>query len=162
MTQASCVQEERVLQAARTGIWEEALSAHVTGCAACREVVVVSRSMRVLAESSEGTHPLPDAGRLWRRAQFSEKHAEADRALKILDWAEFIFALLIFGGVAGWIGWNWDAIQIRMSSVMADTWQQLWMQAFSVGAAVPILSSSGIVILSLIAVAIAYPLLARD
>ncbi len=162
MRQASCPQEEKALKAVRTGTWDEGLSAHLPGCGVCTEIVQVSRWMQALAEGPERTPTLPDAGLLWRRAQLSERQAEAERAQKILDWAEFIFATLLSAGLAGWIGWDWFAIQIRLTSLWADTWQQVWATASSVTGATPALSSFGVLILSLVATVLAYPLLARD
>jgi hypothetical protein len=162
MKQGSCPQEEMALKAVRTGTWEEDLSAHVTVCDVCRVTVQVSGWMQALKEGPEGTLTLPDAERLWLRAQLSEKHAEAERAQKILDWAEFIFSILVSAGVSGWIGWNWSAIQTRLSSFSANAWQQLWATVSYLAGATPILSTFGVVIFSLVAFVLAYPLLARD
>lgn len=162
MRRESCGQEGEVLRAVHTGMWEEALSAHATACAVCREIVEVSRWMKTLAESPEGTDPLPDAGLVWCRAQLSEKQAEAERAQNILDWAGFIFAVLVSAALAGWVGWNWDAIQGTLTSLLADAWQGLWAAWPSVFGTMPALSLSGVVILFLAAIVLAYPLLVRD
>lgn len=123
MRQTSCPQEEMTLKAVRTRICEGSLSAHVAGCAVCAEIVQVSRWMQRLAEGSEKASALPDGGRLWRRAHLSEKQEKAERAQKILDWAEFTFALLMAAGLAFWIAWNWDAVQTPLASLLADVWQ---------------------------------------
>ncbi len=162
MRQTSCPQEEMTLKAVRTRMWEGSLSAHVAGCAVCAEIVQVSRWMQGLAEGPEKTAAMPDGGRLWRRAQLSKKLEEAERAEKILDWAELSFALLVGAGLAFWIAWNWDAVQTRLASLLADVWPQLWVKVFSVAGATPSLYSFSVVILSLIAIVLAYPLLARD
>lgn len=162
MSQASCPQEAEAHKAVRTGTWEAGLSAHVAGCAVCREIVQVSRWMQTLAESPGETHALPDAGLLWWRAQLSEKQAEGERARKILDWAEFIFATLLVAGLVGWIGWNWIAIQTLLTSLLADGWQHLWATASFAAGAAPILSSFGVVIFSLVAIVVSYPLLTWD
>jgi hypothetical protein len=162
MRQTSCPQEEMTLKAVRTRIWEGRLSAHVAGCAVCAEIVQVSRWMQGLAEVSEKTAAMPDGGRLWGRAQLSERQVEAERAQKILDWAEFSFALLVPGGLAFWIVWNWSEVQILLTSLLADVWLQLWVKVFSVAGATPGLFSFSGVILSLAAVVLVYPLLTRD
>lgn len=162
MRRENCPQEGGVFNAVRTGTWGEDLSTHAAACAVCREIVEVSRWMKTLAESPEGTDPLPDAGLVWRRSQLSEKQAEAERAQNILDWAEFTFGAVVCAALAGWIGWNWDAIQGRLTSLWANAWQGLWAAGPSAFGAMPVLSSSSIVILSLAAIVLAYPLLVRD
>jgi hypothetical protein len=117
--------------------------------------------MKALAAGPEGTQTLRDAERVWLRAQLSEKQAEAERAHKILDWGEFIFSMLAAAGVLGWIGWNWDAIQTRLLP-SANGWQQLWITLSYMAGVTPILSTFGVVIFSLVAIVLAYPLLARD
>jgi hypothetical protein len=159
---ASCPREGDALRAARTGMAEEALRAHLTECAVCGEIVQASRWMQALAESAEGTGALPDAGLLWWRAQLSEKRAEVEKAQKILDWGEFIFATVLLAGLAGWMCWHWNVIQTRLTSFLAGGEQQLWSTVLSVTGATPILSSFGVVILSMLAIGLVYPLLARD
>jgi hypothetical protein len=162
MKQRSCPQEEKALKAVGTGAWEEDLSAHVAGCEVCGDIVRVSGWMQALAAGPERAQRLPDAERLWLRAQLSEKQTEAERAHKILDWAEFIFSVLVAAGVLGWIGWNLDAVQTRLSPFSANAWQQLWATVSYLAVATPILSGFGFVIFSLIAIVLAYPLLVRD
>ncbi len=162
MIRRSCPQEGDVLRAVRTGIVEEALRAHAVECAVCGEIVQVSQWMQTLAESPDGTDALPDPGLLWWRAQFSEKQMKMERAEQILGWLEFVFATLLFTGLAGWMYWHWNVIQTKLTSFLTGGEHQLWGAVLSMTGALPILSSFGVVIFSVLAVGLAYPLLARD
>jgi len=162
MKRAGCPREGDVLKAGRSGMSEEALRAHAAECSVCAEIVQVSQWMQTLAESPERADALPDAGLMWWRAQLSEKQAKMDRAQNILGWAEFIFATLLLAGLVGWLIWNWNLIQTRLTSISAGVQQQLLTTMSSVAGATPFLSSAGVVILSLVVVGLVYPLLARD
>ena len=118
MRLTSCPQEEMTLKAVRTRMWEGSLSAHVAGCAVCAEIVQVSRWMQGLAEGPEKTAAMPDGGRLWRRAQLSKKLEEAERAEKILDWAELSLRSL-------WAPvWRFGSLGIGMRS--RHGWHHFW------------------------------------
>ena len=162
MMRANCPREGDALRAVRTGKVEEELRAHLVECAVCGEIVQVSRWMQTLAEGPDRADALPDPGLLWWRAQLSEKQTKMERAEKILGWMEFVFATLLFAGLAGWMSWHWNAIQTRLTSFLAGGEQQLWGTVLSVAGTTPILSSFGVVILSMLAIGLVYPLLARE
>jgi hypothetical protein len=161
MSQASCPREAVVLRAVRTGVWEEGLAAHVAKCAECGEVVQASHWMQALAQNSEKPM-LPDASLLWWSAQLSERNEKAENAQEFFDWMEIISAIVIAAGLAGWIGWNWYAIQSTFISFVAEVWPQLWTTAGSVTDLTPIVLLLGAVIPSLIAIALTYPLAIRE
>ena len=162
MMRASCPREGDALRAVRTGTVEEALRAHLVECAVCGEIVQVSRWMQMLAEGPDRTDALPDAGLLWWRARLSEKQTKMEQAEKILGWAEFVFATFLFAGLAGWMCWHWNVNQTRLATFLSGGENQLWGTVLSVAGATPILSSFGVVILSMLAIGLVYPLLARD
>lgn len=162
MRQESCPQEVDVVKAVRTGIWEEALSTHIDRCAVCKEIVQTSHWMQALAESSEKILTLPDASLLWWGAQLSEKQAKAERMQELLEWVEIISASVISAGLAGWVEWNWYALQTLLTSFLTDPRPQLWITASSEIGVTPILSLLSAVILSLVAIVLTYPLLEGD
>jgi hypothetical protein len=162
MRQAGCPREADVLKAIRTRIQEEALSDHLAECAVCKEVVQASRWMRDLATDCEETRPLPDASLLWRRAQLSQLQAKAEKAQEFLEWRDIISAIVISAAVAGWIGWNWSAIQTQLASFLADAWAQTWITASSVVSTTAIVFSFGTVIVSVVAAVLVYPLVVQD
>jgi hypothetical protein len=161
MSQAGCPREVVVLRAVRTGVWEEGLAAHVAKCGECGEIVQISQWMRALAQKSEKPM-LPDASLLWWSAQLSERNKKAENAQEIFDWVEIISATVIAGGLAGWIGWNWYAIQSTFISFVTELWPQLWTTAGSVTDLTPIVLLLVAVIPSLIAIALVYPLAVRE
>lgn len=162
MRKENCPREVNVLTAIRRGIWEDALTAHVGECGICKEIAQVSRWMQDLAQSSEELGPPPGAGLLWRRAQLSEIEAKAERVQELLEWTEFVSAVIISVGLAGWIGWNWYAIESGITSFLTDTWPQFWITASSMANAAPFTLSLGASLFSLAVVALAYPFLARE
>jgi hypothetical protein len=162
MRQRSCPREVEVVEAVRTGAWEEALFTHVSQCPFCKDIIEASRWMQALAEKSDGTLTLPDPSMLWWSAQFSEKQASAEKAQGLLEWVEIISITIVSAGLAGWIGWNWNALQTILTSFLTDSWPQFWITASSEIGTTPILSLLSTVILSFITVVLAYPLLERD
>ena len=162
MKPANCPQEANILKAVRAGAWEETLSTHLRECSVCREIARASQWMQALAQSPQNARALPDAGRVWWRAQFSEKQAKAERAQEIFEWAEILSASVICAGLAGWIVWNWYAIQLLFASLMAGTLPNSWIAGSSMFGTAALMFSSVAVILSLAAIVLAYPLLARD
>jgi len=118
--------------------------------------------MQALARSSEKPVTLRDASLLWWRAQLSEKQAKAERAQEFLEWVELIPATIISAGLAAEIGWNWNAIQTLLTSLLTDQWPQLWISASSVVSPTPIMFSLDAVILFSVAIVLVLPLLVRD
>ncbi|MBZ5662461.1 MAG: hypothetical protein LAO08_18825 [Acidobacteriia bacterium] len=162
MRQATCPQEADVLKSVRTGIWSEALSAHMETCADCKELVRASRWMQALAQSSATNPPLPDAARVWWRAQLSDKQAKAERAQELFEWSEIISASVICAALAVWIVWHWSAVQFFFASILAGALPHSWLTASPLLASTPAILFLSAVIVSLAAAVLAYPILARD
>jgi hypothetical protein len=162
MRQSSCSQEESVLKAVRTGMWEDALSDHVAGCDACKEIVQTSQWMQALAQASEKNLSLPDASLLWWRAHLSEKQGRVERGQELQEWMEIISATVISTGLAVWIGWNWMAIQATFSSLLTEPWPLLWTDAVAAMNTTPGVFTLGTVILSLVVIALGYSMLVPD
>ena len=162
MRLSNCPREEEALRAVRTGTWEDALTAHVAGCAACKEIVRTSQWMQALANGSQRANSLPDPSLLWWRAQLCAKQAQVERAQEMLEWAEIVAATVIAAGLAGWIGWNWIAIQSTFTSLLTEPLSQLWTDAVSAMSTTPTMFSLSAVILSVVGIVLGYPLLVRD
>jgi hypothetical protein len=162
MRLSNCPLEAEALKAVRTEMWEDALTAHVAGCAACKEIVRASHWMQALANGSQKAHSLPDPSLLWWRARLSAKQAQVERAQEMLEWVEIVAATVIVAGLAGWIGWNWLAIQSTLTSLLTEPWPQLWIDAATAMSTTPTMFSISAAILCVIAIALGYPLLLRD
>jgi hypothetical protein len=122
-------------------------------------------------EAGEQTN-LPDPQILWLRAQISERQAAAERVHRSLQWVEVVCAIVICTGLGVWLVWNWSevggAIGDGVNWVLFESWPALWNGLYTYGlyaygpVNAPILFSSALAAIALVAVAIAYPLLARE
>jgi hypothetical protein len=153
-----CQEESAVSVAARSGEWSSFLETHLAGCAACREIAETSRWMRALAENSNAEPNLRDAGLVWWRAQLSEKQAKVERMHKALDWTEIISAGILGAGLAAWAAANWQAIEGAAGGFWTGLWPQLWDAAFSAADSTPVVFWSLAVVVSLVAIALAFPI----
>ena len=171
MSHTNCSEESAVALAIRSGEWNESLEAHVRRCGTCRSVRQTAEWMQALKRTSqlearEQTN-LPDPQILWLRAQISERQAAAERAHRILQRVEVVCAMVICAGLGVWLAWNWSevggAIADGMNWVLFEAWPALWNSLDAYGPVnTPILFSSALAAIALVAVAIAYPLLARE
>lgn len=171
MNGKGCPHESAVARAVRHGDWSESLQSHLRDCAICRSVRESARLMQALAEApearGEAQNDLPDARVLWLRAQFSQRQAAAERAHRILQWVEIGCVTAACMGLGIWLAWSWSGIggQIadRVGWALFEAWPALWSNVYAYGPAnAPILFSSALAAISLLAVAIAYPLLVRE
>jgi hypothetical protein len=171
MSHTSCSEERAVARAIRSGEWNESLEAHVHSCGTCRSVRQAAQWMQALAPAPQLGAPeqtnLPDPQVLWLRAQISERQAAAERAHRILQWVEVVCAMVICAGLGVWLAWDWSevggAIGDGMNWVLFESWPAVWNNVSAFGPVnAPILFSSGLAAIAAVAVAIAYPLLARE
>jgi hypothetical protein len=103
MSLRECPWEEEILAEAMQSRWPEqadaALRAHVTQCASCSEAAVMACSMAAARE--EGTHgEIPEAGRVWWRAQLRARREAAKSAGRPITAAQVI----AFACAAGLLG----------------------------------------------------------
>ena len=176
MSHTNCSEESAVARAVRSGEWDESLEAHVRGCGTCRSVREAAQWMQTLAPELQLGAPeqtnLPDPQVLWLRAQLSERQAAAERAHRILQWVEVVCAMVICAGLGIWLVRDWSevggAIGDGMNWVLFEAWPAAWNSLYTYGlyaygpVNTPILFSSALAAIALMAVAIAYPLLARE
>ena len=77
MILGSCVREKEVSELLRQGHWPHActaeLHAHVDGCRACRDLVLVAASFQKARAQAAGAAPLQSPGLLWWRAQLRRR-----------------------------------------------------------------------------------------
>ena len=169
MSDTHCSQESAVGRAVRSGEWSESLEAHLRDCAVCRGVREAARWMQALAPepAREGQEGLPDPRVLWLRAQFSERQAAAERAHKVLQWVEIACVTSACAVLGIWLVWSWNeiggGIADRLGWALFDAWPALWSNLDAYGPVnAPILFSSAVAAISVLALAVAYPLLARE
>lgn len=107
MKQTHCVFEEKIAKASRSGEWSDALLAHAADCRSCAEVALVASYLFSSNDAVDLNAELPDAGRIWRKAQVASNVEALERALRPIVWARrFAFglgaAVLLVTLVAWW------------------------------------------------------------
>ncbi len=167
MSHRSCFRETAVARAVRTGDWNQSLEAHLRECATCREVREAARWMQALAREPQGENDPPDPQILWLRAQLSQRQAGAERAEKILQWAEVACITAACAGLALWLAWNWNAIGSEVADglnwALFEAWPAVWANGSAYGPMnAPILFLAALAAISVVTIAIAYPLVARE
>lgn len=123
MTPQTCPFEERVLAAVTSGDWPEradqTLRDHVTECAICADLAMVSGLLThdhraALAEAS-----VPSSGQVWWRAQVRAR-AEAQRAAaRPIFVAQAVAAAALVGLVVAVISWLWPKLTAGASLLHA-------------------------------------------
>ncbi len=101
-----CPFEEKISEASRSGQWSDELLAHVAACASCEEVTLVASYLSESTAAVMGGR-LPDAGRIWFKAQIAAKAEAMERAMRPILWARrFAFgacgAVFVTVLVIGW------------------------------------------------------------
>jgi hypothetical protein len=167
MSHRSCSQESGVARAVRSGERSESLEAHLRECAICRGVQETVRWMQALSPAPEPQSDLPDPQILWLRAQLSQRQAAAERAQKVLQWVEIACVTAACAGLGIWLAWSWRGIGGEIADLFGwalfDAWPALWSNLYAYGPVnAPILFSSALAAIALLALGVAYPLLARE
>ena len=157
-----CSQEEVVAKAVRAGEWPAELAVHAAECAVCRDVAQATQWMRSLASSldaplvnSQPVRALPDPELAWQRARLAEARAKAEKVFTVIEWVQAGSAAAAPIGLAGWVAWNWYAIEAMAGQFLLDAWPQLSSATYALASLVP-------AALTLAALALGYPLLAGD
>ena len=117
MNYKECQQEPSILEALRTGNWNDSHSQHLNDCSDCRETVDVARWMRLLAQGLR--EPLPDAKIVWLRAQIAGETARRDRVLAPVMLAHILVQVIISVCSAGWLFWKWPEIGSALTQLVA-------------------------------------------
>jgi len=157
-----CSQEEAVAKAIRAGEWPAELAGHAAECAVCRGIAQASHWMRSLASSldarsviSQPVRALPEPELAWQRARLAEERDKAEKVFTVLEWVQTGSAAAAPIGLAGWVAWNWYAIEGVAGQFLLDAWPQLSSATYALASLVP-------AALTLAALALGYPLLAGD
>jgi hypothetical protein len=157
-----CSQEEVVTKAIRAGEWPVELAAHTAECAICRDVAQTTQWMRSLGSSldarpvrSQPARSLPDPELEWKRAHLAEERDKAERVFTVLECVQTGSAAAAPIGLAGWVAWNWYAIEAITGQFLLDAWPQLSSATYALASLAP-------AALTLAALALGYPLMAGD
>jgi len=128
-----CNHERELAAELASGQWPQAstaeLRAHVAGCRACSDLVLVTLALRKARVAAAPT--LPSAGSLWWRAQLRRRSQAVERISRPLLGAQiFAWSIALIVGIAG-AGW-----ELR-HSVSWLAWLGDLPRAFNLGALVP-------------------------
>ena len=105
-----CDQEPKVLEAVRSGHWDESLRVHVASCSVCRDVVLVSEFLLKENEEAAAQAHLPDAGLVWWKAQLLARREAAQRAVRPIALIEKITGGGLLALVLTGIALNWKFV----------------------------------------------------
>jgi hypothetical protein len=111
MKYTECIHERTVWRAVRSGRWEESLQSHVSSCSLCQEVVRVSKWMQMANNTWGIDSTLPNASRIWCRAQWTAKRAAAETAIKPIVVFQKIACAVVALTAIGVSSWKWSQIQ---------------------------------------------------
>jgi len=100
-----CTFEARVLAQRRTGADDPAVHAHLETCATCREAADVADFLLRVAATPD-PHRLPEASRVWFRAQLVRKWDAERRATKPIETMHRAERGLLFVGLIVLV-WMW-------------------------------------------------------
>ncbi len=148
MNVSHCEKEQAILAAVQSGRWEDELHAHAAACLVCADVVLVARFMQNLAEEAGAEVALPDAGRIWWKAQRLAKQAAVERATLPIAIVEKIAYACAALALAGGVVWTWPL----MSNWLAQV-RTAWTLVFSASTFSPhllLLTSTGLVLFLLL------------
>lgn len=163
---ARCPQEDSVVKAARTGLWNELIREHLLKCSLCREVAAAAGLMRELANSSAEDGPLPQASLLWWKYELAQRYARSERAQRPIRVMEGLSAGLLL--LATWVAMTWltdsaSGVAARMlgRAVPRFLLAMLWELINAGGGLVPFALLPAIVTLG-VAAGLLYPLLREE
>lgn len=121
MQSEMCPQESAVIQANRSGQWEDSLAAHVNGCPHCREAVRIGGWMQKLAAGVLRHRPLPDPDLLWIKSQLFSRQAAADRAFQPLWVGETLARAVVGAFAAAWLAMSWPTVQAYLVGMLTQS-----------------------------------------
>lgn len=111
MKPRECQKELLVIEAARSGLWDDDLRKHVGDCEACADVALAASALNAMRASDQVEARIPDAGLMWWKAQLLSKRAAGERATRPISFIEhFAYACGIFAVLAVCV-WQWSAIR---------------------------------------------------
>lgn len=142
----TCKREQEMVLALRAGAWSEDLHDHARECAACAETERVTRALLASAEAVHSGLRVPDADRVWHRAQSRAREAalrRATRPLRVMRtlsiaclavaavWMAAQFQGTLSGRFAAMGGWQLltagapvsiEWLSLLLSLIVAGTW----------------------------------------
>lgn len=143
MTASLCQYEEEVLRALGSGPLSRGLEAHVSGCAACSEIMLVAQFFEREADAMSEI-PIPPAALVWRRAVSRSRAEAAARATRPIEWVVCagiaVMILAAFWLVLGWPAWL-GSVPASLYPASLQVVGGMWVAVSLAAAAVTILTA---------------------
>jgi hypothetical protein len=160
MKATTCVYEQFVVEAAKSGQWSEPLRSHFAGCALCQESLQVSMWMQDFAETADEARELPDPRLIWLKARLAQRQAAAAEALRPLEFfnrvAYSVVGLLLVASLA----MKWSRIEAWLTR-LNSSWAAVFGPSELASLFVP-LASLTLGLLSLAALFAVYAVFAKE
>ena len=121
MTPMTCQHEMRVIEAARSGLWDTELRRHAAECPVCADTALVAGVLQELRGGETHDVKLPDAGLVYWKSQLRARREAAARAAEPIAFVEKFALVCAALTVFGVCIWQWHAIQLWFAS-LAGGW----------------------------------------
>ena len=163
MKLGGCAREKELAEVLSRGHWPDACSgelrAHVAGCRACQDLVLVKQAFRADRLTAAGAARLESPGVLWWRAQLRRRNAAIERISRPILGAQ-IFAVVVTLAAAiiymasqarrgfGWLAWLGQLPRaLHFEVLVPDTLQKYAGETWLVLSAVALLAlMSGVIV----------------
>lgn len=110
MNQESCAHESETAQAARSGIWSDAVKTHAGECRTCGAIMVTAMILRAAADEAEETAPTIDYRKLWLTAEFQRRQERLRRLDLVTTFGTSVSIVLVLGTLFFWLRNHFDSI----------------------------------------------------
>ena len=115
-----CKKQDVVLEAVKTGKWDDEIRTHFESCAICQEEANIGRWMKSFSQETEKEANPAAYGLIWLKVQFMEKQEAQRKALRPLVIFQMVVGALL-GFVLLFLTFeNWPLIQVWVTQLMAD------------------------------------------
>jgi hypothetical protein len=119
MNQTSCDREAQVIEASRSGLWDEELRRHLSDCRNCAESAVAASFLSRLERIDHQNVDLPGAGQMWWKLQLRARREAIERAARPISYFQSITLLVVVSAFVGICVWQWDQLCSWLSMFVA-------------------------------------------
>lgn len=123
MSRHDCAWEDRIQNAVTSRVWDDKLRAHVAGCAACADLMLVSKVLLEHATHAGAHGQPPEPGPIWWRARLHARQAALARATRPIVVWERITATSGIAALLALLWRSWPSVAGTIASAGASgTW----------------------------------------
>lgn len=100
MNRILCSHEANIINAARTGCWDDSAKPHLKQCSHCREIAGITEWMGNIVRMDAQEAILPDSQLLFLNAQIASMQAAREMVLRPLVMAELVVRIMVIMALA--------------------------------------------------------------